>query len=343
MFFIRLFERGLLPDFLMRPALRHRISSDLKKYYSLSVEKRHRYFNAFLQRLLLSPIAIHTDRANAQHYELPPEFFSLVLGRRMKYSACWWPEGVDTLDEAEERMLDLTCRRAGVADGMKILDLGCGWGSLTFHIAERYPGCTVLAVSNSGPQCAHIREKAAAGGLGNVDVLRADVNDFTTGRRFDRVLSVEMFEHVKNYEKLMEKIAGMLEEEGRLFVHMFSHREIAFEYTTGSRRNWMARNFFAGGNMPSADLLLYFPRHLRVVSSWRVSGLHYARTLRAWLRNFDRQRAEIRPLFARVYGEADARLWIARWRLFFIFCEVTFAYHGGNDYVVSHYLFEKNR
>jgi cyclopropane-fatty-acyl-phospholipid synthase len=210
-------------------------------------------------------------------------------------------------------------------------------------MAEHYPSARILAVSNSATQRSFIQHRAAEAGRNNLEVRTADMREFETTETFDRVVSVEMFEHVKNYEKLMEKIAGMLEEEGRLFVHMFSHREIAFEYTTGGRRNWMARNFFAGGNMPSADLLLYFPRHLRVVSSWRVSGLHYARTLRAWLRNFDRNRAGVRPLFNEVYGEADARLWLARWRLFFIFCEVTFAYHGGNDYVVSHYLFEKNR
>jgi cyclopropane-fatty-acyl-phospholipid synthase len=338
---IRLFERGLIPDFLIRPALRKRIQRDLLRFYRVSVEKQRSYYNAFLWKMRRGTIAVHTDRANEQHYELPPRFFELVLGGRLKYSACYWPERSTTLDEAEVYMLELSCERAQLEDGMRVLDLGCGWGSLCLFIAEHYPGCRVSALSNSASQCAYIDQVAQSRDLSNLESMVADIGSFETSKRFDRVLSVEMFEHMKNYDSLMAKIAQMLTDGGKLFVHLFSHREFPYEYVARGPEDWMARHFFTGGNMPSADLLLNFQRDLKIRSHWRIDGTHYARTLRAWLRNLDRNGPEVLDLMAQVYGDDAAKLWLRRWRLFFLFCEENFNLRGGREYLVSHYLFEK--
>ena len=238
-------------------------------------------------------------------------------------------------------MLHLTCERARLEDGMKVLDLGCGWGSLSLFIAELYPRCTVTALSNSRPQCLYIEKTARDRGLSNLETVAADIGELETAKRFHRVLSVEMFEHMKNYDALMAKIAGLLESGGMLFVHLFSHREFPYEYVARGPDDWMAQHFFTGGNMPSADLLLNFQRDLKIRSHWRVDGTHYARSLRAWLSNLDRHRAEVRGLMEQVYGEDQAALWLRRWRLFFLFCEENFKLGGGREYFVSHYLFEK--
>jgi cyclopropane-fatty-acyl-phospholipid synthase len=265
----------------------------------------------------------------------------LTLGKWLKYSCCYWPEGVETIDEAEEAMLHLTCERAGLEDGMEVLDLGCGWGSLSLWIAERYPNCRVLAVSNSQPQIGYIAERCRERGLRNVEGLVADANDLQIDRRFDRVMSVEMFEHVKNYEQLMAKIDDSLKPTGQLFVHVFSHREFAFEFEADDSGDWMAQTFFSGGTMPSDDLLLHFQRDLRLVDHWRVAGTHYARTLRAWLEKLDRHQPEVREVLAETYGRNQETRWWVNWRLFFIACEETWGLRQGREYLVSHYLFER--
>ncbi|MCX9079354.1 MAG: cyclopropane-fatty-acyl-phospholipid synthase, partial [Candidatus Methanoperedens sp.] len=276
-----------------------------------------------------------------QHDEVPPEFFQLVLGRHLKYSACYWPDGVTKLDGAEEAMLQLTCERAGVQDGMTILDVGCGWGSLSLWIAQHYPNCQVQAVSNSRTQQAFIQQRAYERRLTNITAHVADIVEFDTDQRFDRVLSIEMFEHMKNYEQLMGKIAHWLKPQGRLFVHHFSHRENAYEFDHTDPNNWMARYFFTGGTMPSDDLLLYFQRDLTVVNHWRVVGTHYERTLNAWLTRLDDQRDRVKTIMADVYGANQALRWFVYWRLFFMGCAEVFGIRRGQAYFVTHLLFEK--
>jgi cyclopropane-fatty-acyl-phospholipid synthase len=317
----RLIASGRVPDPLLRAGIRAACATRLRRERRRGVEAKE----AFVERLRRSPIAEQVEAANEQHYEVPPEFFRLVLGPRLKYSACLWPEGVGTLAEAEDAMLELTCKRAGVEDGMTLLDLGCGWGSLTGWLSERYPRSEILSVSNSRQQ----REWIESLALPNVRVLTADVNRLQLHERFDRILSIEMLEHVRNYEELLGRIASWLEPGGRFFCHVFSHKQFAYAYEDG----WMARRFFTAGTMPSDDLLPRFDRDLVVEERWRVSGLHYARTAEAWLERLDANRAEVE----RVVGRAAA----AEWRVFFLACAGLWGYRGGGEWLVSHYRFAK--
>jgi cyclopropane-fatty-acyl-phospholipid synthase len=294
---------------------------------------------ALLQKLRQSPIAIHTIDPNWQHYEIPTELFQLVLGKRLKYSCCYWPAGVTTLDDAEEAMLRLTCERARLEDGMDVLDLGSGWGSLALWIAEQYPNCRVMAVSNSRTQRDYVQQQCTKRGLVNVKTVAANVVNLDIDRRFDRVLSIEMFEHMKNYEQLMAKVSTLLRPDGKLFVHVFSHREFAYEFDASDPNDWMAQTFFTGGTMPSDDLLLYFQRDLKLVDHWSIDGTHYARTLREWLKKLDRNKAQVRPVLAKTYGAAQEMRWLVNWRMFFIVCEEAWRLNRGREFLVSHYLF----
>ena len=333
---IRLAEAGLVPDPLLRAGIRRLLRRRLRELAKATPEEELRAKLAFLDESRRAPIALVPGVANEQHYEVPPAFFESVLGPRMKYSCALFDEGVRELGAAEERMLAATCARAGIEDGMRVLDLGCGWGSLSLFVAERFPRCRVLAVSNSKPQREFVLGRAARAGLDNVEVRTADVNAFEPDARFDRVVSVEMFEHVRNHERLLARIARWLEPGGRLFVHHFAHREHAYPYEAVSDDDWMARHFFSGGIMPSDDLLRHHPRDLVVEAQWRVAGTHYQRTSEAWLARLDERRERVLPVLAQAYGRDAAPLWLARWRLFFLACAELFGFRGGREWWVSH-------
>jgi cyclopropane-fatty-acyl-phospholipid synthase len=332
-------ELGRLPDWLIRLGIRRLLAVRLRDEGRGGVEAQRERAAALLEHMRASRIALATDAANEQHYEVPPELFELALGPRLKYSACIWPAGVSTLAAAEDAALALTCERAELADGQGILELGCGWGSLSLWMAERYPGARILAVSNSAPQRAFIEARRDSKGLSNLDVVTADMNSFSPEGVFDRIVSVEMFEHMRNWEALCGHIATWLAPGGKLFVHIFCHRAWPYLFATQGAANWMGRHFFTGGLMPSDDLLLQTCGELRLERRWAVDGRHYARTLLAWLRNHNVARDRILPILARTYGEGEAHRWFGRWRLFYLACAELFAWAGGTEWYVAHYRF----
>jgi cyclopropane-fatty-acyl-phospholipid synthase len=333
-------ERGLLPDWLIRIGIRRLVSARLRKEQQGSPAEQAERLMQFVARLRQSPVAIRPDAANAQHYEVPAEFFRHVLGPQMKYSCALWNADTKSLAEAEEAMLDLTCRRACLEDGQDVLELGCGWGSLSLFMARRFPNSRILTVSNSHSQKQFIDAEAARRGLANLTVVTADMNDFTTDSRFDRIVSVEMFEHMRNYAELLRRIASWSRPGALLFVHVFAHSRFAYPYEVQDASDWMAHHFFTGGVMPSDDLLLYFQEHFRIREHWRFSGVHYQKTSEAWLGRLNRHRKKVLDLFAAVYGKDEALRWLVRWRVFFMACAELFGFADGNEWIVSHYLFE---
>ena len=332
-------ERGLIPDAIARFGMRRLLADRLATESEDRGELEFDTFRRRLAQLRASPVAIETAKANEQHYEVPGAFFQRVLGPHLKYSCCWYGDGARTLGAAEQAMLSLTAARAELADGQRILELGCGWGSLTLWMATQFPRSRITAVSNSASQRTFILARAGERGLHNVDVITADANFFTTEERFDRVVSVEMFEHVRNYATLLQRIAGWLHPGGKLFVHIFCHRTLMYPFSVDGNADWMARYFFTGGLMPSESTLLHFQEHLTVEDQWRVSGTHYARTARDWLANQDRERAAVMAVLKEAYGPLEAGRWFQRWRMFFMAVEELFGYGGGTEWLVGHYRF----
>ena len=325
-------ERVPLPDFLIRAAI-HRLCSRTAARLSAGDIKSDA---AFAQAMAARAIAEHTDAANAQHYEVPAAFFGSVLGPNRKYSSCFYPTPTSSLREAEEEALRQTAEHAGLADGQAILELGCGWGSLSLWMARQFPNARVVAVSNSHSQRMHIQGEAAAAGLTNLSVMTADMNGFDPARSFDRIVSVEMFEHMMNWRELLTRVRSWLNPQGRFFLHIFTHRTGAYLFDRRDKDDWIARHFFTGGVMPSHQLIRQYADLFEVEQEWRWSGEHYRRTALDWLANFDANRAAIESVLRGVYGEETA-LWLRRWRWFFLATAGLFGFSGGEEWGVSHY------
>ncbi|WP_428309674.1 SAM-dependent methyltransferase [Hydrocarboniphaga sp.] len=342
---IQLCERGLIPDSLTRLGMRKLMGQRLVEEMNNDGEARSARYNALLDNLRASPIAINTQDANTQHYEVPAEFFHLHLGPRLKYSCALYVNGDETLAQAEQKMFELYAERAGLVDGMRIMDLGCGWGSLSLWLAERYPRSQIVGLSNSHGQREFIEKRAKERRFSNLKILTGNIVDFEyegTGVEagFDRVMSIEMFEHMKNYGLLLAKISRWLKDDGKLFVHIFVHKLLAYHFEVQGDSDWMTQYFFSGGTMPSEDLLLNFSDHMRVTRQWWVSGQHYEKTSNHWLAGMDAKKAEILRVFEPTYGK-DSAVWFQRWRMFYMAVAELFGYAGGNEWGVSHYLFDK--
>ena len=336
-------ERGVVPDPLVRTGIRWLLRERLRDIRAGNAGEASDRGEAFIRSMHDAPIAPLAHKANEQHYEVPAEFFAQVLGPRRKYSSCFWPEGVDSLQLAEQAALRVTCERAQLADGQRILELGCGWGSLTLWMARQYPASRITAVSNSHSQRAYILGQAASLGLDNVEVVTSDATVFEPAQRFDRVVSVEMFEHLRNWPEMFRRVSSWLRPGGRFFLHVFVHRGVPYAFEERDETDWMTRFFFAGGMMPSDDLALRFQDDLVLQSRWRWDGTHYARTAQAWLDNLDGRREQVWPVLERTYGADAAGLWWMRWRLFFLACAELFGYDGGQEWWVAHYLFAPRR
>ena len=334
-------EKGFLPELFIRKGIRQLNRRRLNGEKKRDIESQRFSIQRFIEDMKNAPIAISTDKANKQHYELPSSFFLKVLGKHMKYSGNFWKPGVSSLDQAEKDMLALIAERAQLEDNMNILELGCGWGSLTLWMATNYPRSKVVGVSNSNSQRKFIQDLCVEREINNVEVITRDMNDFSIDRHFDRIVSVEMFEHMRNWEKLLERISNWLTPEGKLFVHIFTHKQFAYTFEPEGEDNWMGRFFFTGGMMPSDDLLLYFPKDLILESHWRLNGKHYEKTAKAWLKNLEANRKEILPILVEVYGPDNASRWFQRWRIFFMACEELWGYENGEEWLISHYRLKK--
>lgn len=340
-FGIELCERGLVPDSITRKAIQKLLRARLAETDKGSSQANDREASRLADEFKQGPIALVPEKANEQHYEVPAELFGLMLGPVRKYSCCYWDDTCKTLGDAEQLALAETCSRADLKDGQKILELGCGWGSLSLFMAKAYPGAEITCVSNSNSQREYIVSQASSAGMKNLQVITCDINDFQVQDRFDRVVSVEMFEHMRNYESLLRRIANWLADDGKLFVHIFCHKDLTYEFRDKSDNDWMSRYFFSGGIMPGQNFLRRFNSDLQVAKQWNWNGVHYQKTCEAWLVRMDRNKSQIMPVLERAYGKEASR-WFNRWRMFHLACSELFGFENGNEWFVSHYLFEAN-
>ena len=334
-------EQGYIPDNIIRKGIRRLLKERLLEISEKNSESAVSLKHKFIESMKNSPIAISPEKANQQHYEVPSKFYEMVLGKHNKYSCCYWDDQTPTLTEAEEKALYLSCSHADLKNEQTILELGCGWGSLTLWMAQHYPDSQITAVSNSQSQKQYIESVAKQRGLTNIKIITCDMNDFETNETFDRIVSLEMFEHMRNWQSLFEKVSTWLKDEGKFFMHVFSHRTVPYAFEVKDSSDWMSEHFFTGGMMPSDDLPLHFQDHLKINNSWSWNGGHYEKTSNAWLKRMDENKQELMPLFKSTYGEDLAQTWWMRWRLFFMACAELFAYENGQQWHVMHYLFDK--
>ena len=339
--FIQLSEHGLMPDFIIRAGIRNLCKKRLEQCKIEDCEKNAELAEEYLRQVDQSALAVETDKANKQHYEVPAEFYHLVLGKNLKYSCCCYQSGTHGLNQAEDQALELTCQRAELEDGQDILELGCGWGSLSLWMAKNFPNSRIRSISNSNSQREYIMKMASERGLGNLEVVTSDVNLFQTDQFYDRVVSVEMFEHVRNHRQLFDRIHGWLKTGGKLFTHVFCHRSTSYPFVVEGEDDWMSRHFFSGGTMPADELFLRICGKLELEHRWRWSGTHYAKTSEDWLLNLDHNKDAAIAIFSKDQSKKDAHKSFHRWRIFFLACAETFAYAKGQEWWVSHYLFAK--
>jgi len=342
---IEAMERGYLTDSLIRFGIRRLCQERLDSLKVISGSDVNKHEIAYSQSLRQLPLAVHTQEANEQHYELPPDFFKFVLGKNLKYSSSFWDDKCNTLNEAEDAALEISINRAELQDGMRILELGCGWGSLTLAMAKKFPNSKIISLSNSAPQRLYIEGELKRLNLSNVQVVTRNIMNTdhlnTEFFPFDRVVSVEMFEHLKNYELLFKMISKWLTPDGKLFAHIFTHQEFSYPFEVEGESNWMGKYFFTGGQMPSRKLFDFFQNNLKIEKQWVWEGTHYGKTAEAWLKNMDAHSYEIKKLFDQTYGVNSSKRWVQRWRVFFMSCAELFNYRLGSEWGVSHYLFHQ--
>jgi cyclopropane-fatty-acyl-phospholipid synthase len=334
-------ERGLIPDTLVRKGIQNLVRTRLKDIAAGDCETGMAHLTHFMQAMNQANIAEVPELANAQHYEVPADFFLYCLGNRRKYSSCFWMPDTLNLDEAEQLALIQTCDHADLKNGQNILELGCGWGSLSLWMAEKYPKSTITGVSNSNSQREYIMNVAKFHGLTNINIITADMNNFEAPATYDRIVSVEMFEHMRNWQALYGKVARWLKPKGKFFKHIFVHRNTPYLFAVQNEDDWMSQHFFSGGMMPSDDLPLHFQDNLALIQRWRWDGTHYEKTANVWLENMDENKDAITPILAQAYGAENVEMWRNRWRMFYMACAELFGYNNGQEWWVTHYLFEK--
>ena len=337
--FISLMELGYVPDSIIRTGIKYLLKNRLVDLYKFETQS---YVDDYVEQLKKSPLAVLTDKANEQHYEVPTEYYDLCLGVHKKYSSCFWDDSTVTLNQAEQKALDISIERADIQDGMRVLELGCGWGSLSLELAKRFPNSQIVAVSNSRTQKQYIEQRARERHLNNLQILTLNLGDESQYKlisgHFDRAMSIEMMEHLRNYDLFFKKIKNLLTPDGKFFVHIFTHKSHPYFFETEGDDNWMGRYFFSGGQMPSRNLFDAFDTDLCVVQKWDWNGQHYQKTLESWLQLMDKNADQVMKLFKQCYGSADAVKWFNRWRVFYMACSELFGYDQGKTWAVTHYL-----